>query len=356
MKALKITSVLVVTFFLGLAAWVLLLSDPMGGEPTVTVALDHQNVLAVRTPPAEIRGQNSAPVAPFDRSLSARLAQPAQSSTPRTMSPVPVRALVEYTQFGPLPKISADGRKPSQVYARPFNLPARPGPGEPSRIAIVINGLGVSETNTYRAVHNLPGPVTLAFSAYGQNLQGWVKKARELGHEVVLQVPLEPYDYPDNDPGPHTLLTGLPPQDNLKRLQWLMGRMTGYVGLTNAMGAKFATAEDAIKPVMEELNRRGLYYFDTGESPRSLMGKLASEVGVGFSRATVQIDLAPTAEDIDAQLLRLEQIAGEESLAIGVGTPLPLTIERIQNWAKTLEQKNAILIPISAAVRSARGS
>ena len=33
-----------------------------------------------------------------------------------------------------------------------------------------------------------------------------VARAREAGHEVLLEVPMEPFDYPDNDPGPQTLL------------------------------------------------------------------------------------------------------------------------------------------------------
>ena len=66
-----------------------------------------------------------------------------------------------------------------------------------------------------------------------------MEKARQAGHEVLLQIPLEPLDYPSKDPGPHTLLTTLPPDENFKRLQWLMSRFTGYVGITNHMGAKF---------------------------------------------------------------------------------------------------------------------
>ncbi|MEM7620964.1 MAG: divergent polysaccharide deacetylase family protein [Pseudomonadota bacterium] len=356
MRALKITSISILIFFLGLIAWVILQSDPMGGEPVFVVELDHQQKLAVQKF-GSAPNTDQAKIKPLpDVFKKSKQNNDQQRNTKHTMSPVPVQALLEFSQFGPLPKISTDGRKPSEVYARPFNLPPRPGPGEPTRIAIVMTGLGLSANSSHSAIHNLPGAVTLAFSPYGQNLQGWIKKARELGHEIILQVPFEPYDYPDNDPGPHTLLTGLPPNENLKRLKWIMSRMTGYVGITNKMGAKFSTAENALKPILMELGRRGLYYFDNGEAPRSIAGKLANQTNVGFSKSHLTIDLAPMAQDIDAQLLKLEEIAGEKGLAIGIGTTLPLTIERIKKWAKTLEQKNAILVPISAAIRSAQGS
>ena len=99
---------------------------------------------------------------------------------------------------------------------------------------------------------------------YGRNLEGWVRRSRDAGHEVMLEVPLEPFDYPDNDPGPHTLLTSLPPEENIKRLHWIMSRFTGYTGITNQMGAKFAAAQDSFLPVLEEVKSRGLLYLDDG--------------------------------------------------------------------------------------------
>ena len=53
----------------------------------------------------------------------------------------------------------------------------------------------------------LPPAVTLAFAPYGAEPGKLVERARSLGHEVLLQIPLEPFDYPDNDPGPQTLQT-----------------------------------------------------------------------------------------------------------------------------------------------------
>ena len=113
------------------------------------------------------------------------------------------------------------------VYARPTNADAsRP------RVAILIRGLGLSQSATQTAIDTLPPEITLSFVPYPKDLQSWVNKARAAGHEVMLELPMEPYDYPDNDPGPSTLLTGLEPDENTKRLEWLLSRFTGYVGVT----------------------------------------------------------------------------------------------------------------------------
>ncbi len=273
---------------------------------------------------------------------------------PATMARVPVKALVEYTRYGPLPKISEDGRAPKFVYARPHKFPPRSAQGQPARIAILVNGLGLSSIATHTAIEKLPAAVTLAFEPYGSNLQGWVRKARQRGHEVILQVPLEPFDYPDNDPGPHTMLTSLPPSENVNRLKWLMARFTGYMGVTNTMGAKFTASREALRPILQEIKKRGLVYVDDGSSPRSNARKLAEETGVEFVSGQVAIDAEQTRTDIRTSLAKLETIAQERGLAIGVGSTLPVTLEEISEWAEKLSGKNIDLIPISAAIRIRR--
>jgi len=265
----------------------------------------------------------------------------------------PMQGFTETGEFGPLPRISKDGRKPSTVYARPFrNRVARDAP---VRIAILISGMGISATATSEAVQHLPGEVTLAFAPYGENLQSWVDRARSSGHEVMLQVPMEPFDYPDNDPGPHTLLTGLKPAENLGRLKWLMSRFGGYIGITNYMGAKFTADDGALAAVMKELAGRGLAYLDDGGSPRSRALDVAAGEGTEARRADVIIDAEQSRAGIEEAIRRLEEIAKERGSAIGVGTALPVTLDTVIEWARTLAARGIALAPVSAILNPAEG-
>ena len=273
-----------------------------------------------------------------------------------TLVEVPVAELVEESQYGPLPKVATDGRRPIDVYARPSKYAARAAPGEKPRVAVLINGLGLSDEATAEAIKNLPAPVSVAYGAYGRNIQDWVEKARGAGHEVLLQIPLEPLDYPTNDPGPHTLLTTLPPEENLKRLQWLMSRFTGYVGITNLMGTKFETAQASFAPVLEELKARGLLFVDDGSVKDSSGGQISGAIGLDYASADVQIDATPSPDDINKALARLEALAKEKGAAIGVASARPATIKQLAQWAGELKGKNIVLIPVSAAVRSQRQS
>jgi polysaccharide deacetylase 2 family uncharacterized protein YibQ len=236
--------------------------------------------------------------------------------------------------------------------------------------------MGMSDGTT-EAVLKLPAPVSVAYSAYGRNLQEWVDRARSAGHEVLLQIPLEPMDYPKDDPGPHTLLTTLPTEENMKRLQWLMSRFTGYVGVTNLMGAKFEATQNSFLPVLEELKARGVLFIDDGTgknspaekkaaavpgspeqtAPAGSTGeKIAGALGLDYGVADIQIDAVPSPDNIAKALAQLEALAKERGSAIGVATAKPETIKQVAAWAEQLQGKGFVLIPVSAAIRSQRQS
>ena len=255
-------------------------------------------------------------------------------------------ALTEQSDYGPLPKIAADGRRPADVYARP----SRYGQvvGGPPRVAVLVNGLAVPGAPDADIIKGLPPPVSLAYGAYGRGVQEWVDKARADGHEVLLAIPLEPNNYPAVDPGPHTLLTTLPTNENIKRLQWLMSRYAGYVGVTNHKGSKFVTTQSALQPVLEEAKRRGLIYFDDGSVDGSAAGQIAKSLGLDYS--TAQIELKPG--KMETSLAALEAEAKAQGAAIGVAQAEPSAVKQIAKWAGSLEEKGLVLVPVSAAMRA----
>lgn len=261
------------------------------------------------------------------------------------LRPAPVAALQEDGPHGPMPVIAADGRRASQVYARPFNTnDTRP------RVALVIGGLGLNAQSTEAAIVNLPEAVTLSFVPYAENLQHWIDLARANGHEVMLEFPMEPFDYPENNPGPATLLTSHTPEERSDKLAWLYGRASGYVGVMNYQGARFTANEDAFAPVLEDLNNRGLLYLDDGTSQRSIARRIGFTSGGAVAVANQRIDLRPRGQDIAASLDALASAAAEDGVAIGVGFAYPVTVEEILRWSQTLDAEGLTLAPLSAAI------
>jgi polysaccharide deacetylase 2 family uncharacterized protein YibQ len=365
------------------AAWAMLMDDPLGGEPTAVAPADLRAEAASQKPEEpEIKvvtgdragdktagpnrydgpapGQapaSQAPAAPtrtitiIDGSSGKRQEVVIPNGKEDGKSSAADERLTEPSRHGPLPKVAQDGARPADVFARPVKTDK---PNTP-KIAIVIGGLGIGATSTNDALKKLPGPVTLAFSPYGSDLERQVARARADGHEVLLQVPMEPFDYPDNDPGPQTLLTSLDAAQNVDRLHWQMARMQGYVGISNFMGARFVSSEQALAPVLREAAKRGLIYVDDGASPRSLASQIAGANNLAFAKSDVIIDAVPTATDIDRALARLEVIARDRGTAVGTASALPVAIDRIVRWAKAAEGR-VLLVPITAAVAKAKSS
>ena len=255
---------------------------------------------------------------------------------------LPDRALIEMSEQGPLPIRSVDGRRPFDVYARPWS-----GTGG-ARVAIVIGGLAVSQTGTQEAIARLPSEVTLAFAPQGNSIGRWMQEARRTGHEIAMQLPLEPFDYPNVNPGRNTLTVDATPAENLKRLRWALSRTTNYTTVMNYMGALFCADEDAMAPVMAELGRRGLGYLDDGSSARSVASGLAVKDGVPFAVGDTTIDAVQDRGAILKKLDELEATARAKGFAIGTGSAFGVTVDAVAAWVNEAKKRGIEIVPVSA--------
>jgi uncharacterized protein len=234
-------------------------------------------------------------------------------------------------------------KAPADIYARKFSNPE----GRPM-VGLVIGGLGINTTQTKLAIDDLPADVTLSFALDSKRLDYWIKTARADGHEVLIEVPMEAYDYGRMKMHTDTLLAGADAKANLARLEAILGRTSGYFGIVNYQGAKFAADQDAAKPVLERLSEKGLAFIDDGSFERSSLASLARSTGLRYSRASGPIDARQTPADISAELMDLEALALEKGAAFGAGYAFPITVEAAQVWISQLDEKGLILAPVSA--------
>lgn len=281
---------------------------------------------------------------------AAGTAAPATSTTVAALpgqglTPAPDPNLVEASRFGKLPRVAPDGRKAWQAYARPFDAnDQRP------RIAVILGNLGLSGAATEAAIQTLPAAVTLSFSPYARGLDQWIALARAAGHEVLLDLPMEPINFPANDPGPETLLTSLTAEQNRTRLRTLLGRVSGYVGVVNHMGSRFTTSAPHLRPILTELRDRGLLFVDSRSSLRSVAARTASELQLPRVINNRFIDAEASRDAIDARLAEIERIARVSGYALAIGQPFPVTLDRVGRWVRDLEDKGFALAPVSSMV------
>ncbi len=366
MQALAVLLGLFLVAFFGIAVFT---DNPLGGEPVAHIALR-------KAPEAEEKPATAAASGHADQPMKAASKQAATGDNktvtiidgssgkrqdvqigsdaadkadpepaPMMMTGIDQR-LLEKSRYGLIPVV-ADGLKPFTVYAAEAD---RAKAAKMPVVAIVVGGLGVGAAKTTDAIMKLPPAVTLAFTPYGADPSKLAERARAQRHEILLQIPMEPFDYPDNDPGPQTLLTSLAPEQNIDRMYWHLSRFQGYAGIANFMGARFVATDAVMQPIIREAAKRGLGYLDDGSTPRSAAPALAAGQAMPFAKADLAIDAVPTSAEIDRALVKLETLAKERGLAVGVASALPISIERIGAWIKTLDRSGIMLVPLTTAM------
>ena len=371
-------AVLLGLFLAAFAGFAIFGHSPLGGEPTVRIALpstgaspgklaEANNASSEIKPGAAAKSESQAAnpvehqtVTIIDGSsgnhhdivISGKAANTKDPEAgPALMAGTDPR-LVEKSRYGLIPA-AADGLKPFNAYAGEADVAKA---AKMPVVAIVIGGLGVGAAKTTDAIMKLPAAVTLAFTPYGADPGRLAERARAQQHEILLQVPMEPLDYPDNDPGPQTLLTTLGSEQNLDRLYWHLSRVQGYAGIANLMGARFVVNDTVMQPVIREAAKRGLGYLDDGSTVRSVAPALAAAQAVPFAKADLAIDQVPTASEVDRALAKLEAIARERGVAIGTASALPISIDRIASWTKVLEGRGILLVPLTTAMQKSKSS
>ncbi len=260
----------------------------------------------------------------------------------------PITGLIEKTEAGlELPKIGSKGTRPWEAYAKPFS----PSYAEPL-VAVIISDLGMNHSASGQAL-KLDEHFTYSFTPYGSESEMWARTARSIGHEVLMDWPMQMEDFPASDPGPQGMLLSLKTEDNIKRLRWVMSRFPGYVGLLAPMNA--SVPDTVIRPALSEIGKRGILFVRSATAVHAsgASGNQGDATGLVELTASLLIDSDPSEPSIRAKLADLVAIAKKEGKAIGIARAFPITLEILQAWQKDLTAQGVRLAPVSAL--AARG-
>jgi uncharacterized protein len=300
-------------------------SRPTAGLPATAPAVPAPS----RANPAELAGLAPADVAPA----------PVVLPPP----PIPARRPADIPAAGERVAAAATG---GGQYA------ATDATAKPARVALLLRGIGRNDQDAADAIGSLPSAVSLGFWPYAQSGQRLASRAREKGHEVIVQVPLEPADYPASSAGPDTLLTTAAPEQNAERLQAVLKRFEGHSGVTNLMGGKMLHAKGPLKIVMEDIKARGLLYVGESNNSHGTAREVAKEINLRFGAADVLIDAQPAPEAIDKALARLVSIARQRGSAIGIGSANVVTVQQVHEWSDTLAAQGITLVPVGVLAQT----
>lgn len=354
--------------FLGFTAREVIYSgkdDPVKALPAIEIASNNNSNAGSQKSKSGIRKRPDLPVdtnAPGIQELNATSKLDVPAIVPRQrpdniarrqiLAHLPDPELIEKSAFGKLPVKSPDGLRALDIYAR---QPDTEGNFGVARIVIIVGGMGISQTSTDQAIVALPSGVTFAFAPHGNSLTRWMQAARKAGHEILMQIPMEPFGYPQINAGKHSLLTNSEEVQNQKDLHWSLGRITNYVGVMNFLGGKMLTSPESMTSIFEELSDRGLMFVDDGSTRNSLSQSVSKSTNLPYIRAHMTIDSLRTRSAITKKLKELEEIAKRTGLAIGVATAFPETISQLAKFLKNAKKRGLEVTPVSAVANEPKG-
>lgn len=265
-----------------------------------------------------------------------------------------IKALTKNSPFGPIPTIASDGRKAVSSYARSANITPGTKP-----VSIIIGGLGINRTLTRRAMTDLPRDVTLSFAAHALDLQNQVNDARERGFEVMIELPMESSAFDASEPGADRALRVTGPNiktTNMRNLDWLMSRASGYFAVTNYNGDAFLARSDALVPVLTRLSSSGLGFIFDGSSQAPSLPTLASASALPFTKAYTLLDENPDTASINERLAVLAAHAKTGNTngdaAIGVGFTYPQTLDAVAAFTNGMSAQGLSLVPASSTLKT----
>ena len=279
-------------------------------------------------------------------------AQPYEEALPRGVFVSPVRPAlrpaIKPPASTPAPAGDPTGEPAWQRFAVRATWPAKR-----AAVVIIIDDMGVDRKRS-AAISALPGPLTLSYLTYADDLAGQTKAARAHGHELMLHLPMEPING-KLDPGPNALTTGLSSAELERRIDWSLDRFSGYVGVNNHMGSRLTALPDAMHVLGLKLARRGLLFVDSRTAPDSVGAKTVRALGVPTLERNVFLDNDDTEEAVLDRLAEVERLAGTHAFAIAIGHPRDATLHALARWLPTVEAKRLVLVPVSTLLLDTSG-
>lgn len=218
---------------------------------------------------------------------------------------------------------------------------------QPARVSVIITNLGISAKTTTHAIEDLPSTFTLAFSPYADQLQHWLDKSLADGHENMMSLPMEPEDYPRDDPGPKALLTRASVAENASNLAWTLRHAGKISGVVNYMGSRFLKDEEKLAPVLHSLKKADLLFVESSPPENTLPPVLMQDIKAKGLKADVVLDSDATETEVRQALAKLENRALQNGYAVAIVSAFPATVNTLPQWADGLPERNIKLVPLS---------
>ena len=223
-------------------------------------------------------------------------------------------------------------------------------PGGKGQLAIIIDDMGTTLQEA-RSLAAIGVPLTFSVIPGLRSYREVASFAAANGIETMIHIPMQSKGWPQRRLEPNGLLVDMDAAEISERVNGFIRDIPRAVGANNHMGSEFTEHEEKLRPVLEALKERGLFFVDSVTTPASAGQRLARELGVKSSRRQVFLDNEQNSNYIRGQLNQAVRVARKNGAAIAICHPHPATIQVLAALLPGLEQQGVRLVPASKLVR-----
>lgn len=213
------------------------------------------------------------------------------------------------------------------------------------RIAIVIDDLG-HDDKIFRKFTELGVPVTFSILPGERYSKYIAREASKLNYEIMLHLPMEPHGSWSN-PGSHAILSAMTRDQMLKQLSDNLDSVPNATGINNHMGSLLTEDRFVMRILLEEMQKRGLFFLDSRTSSRTVAYSVAKSIGIKSGGRDVFLDNKTDIGYIKGQIDTAIRIAKKKGEATAIGHAKPETAAAILEKLPDFEQQGIEIVTIS---------
>ncbi|HET7875072.1 MAG TPA: divergent polysaccharide deacetylase family protein [Methylomirabilota bacterium] len=233
--------------------------------------------------------------------------------------------------------------------APPAEPPAAPAVGG-RRVAVIVDGLG-QRREAFDLLRELRRPLAVAVLPRQPLSQAIAREAGRSGMEVLLALPMEPYRYPEVNPGPGALLMSMKPEQIQRLVGEHLEALPVAVGLVPWMGSRMSEDRVRMRAVLEVLQARRLIFVDDYASSLSVAYDEARELGVRAVRRQVLVDGARGEAGDRARWDEVGGWAERRGEVVVIAHGQAATVRLLREYVPRWEARGIRLVPVSSLAR-----
>lgn len=222
------------------------------------------------------------------------------------------------------------------------------------KIAIVIDDFGFDGLGT-KEMLAIGIPLTCAVLPFSDYTKEDSEKIHQLGHEIILHLPMEPHHGDPKWLGENGITDKLSNEEIEMIVRNALDEVPYAVGVNNHMGSKATENQRIVETIVLVLEEKKVYILDSKTTMKSVIENIAASHDVPYISRTLFLDNVKDKTYIKKQLRKLGGLAIKNGSAVAIGHVGPeggiVTANAIKEMVPELEAMGIEFVYLSQLLK-----